>query len=125
MNLKEARQNYTDLSSILSTVNRQVALAGIAIVWIFVIKNNGIYTVDSKLLLPLGCFVLGLSLDMIQYIYSTAVWGLYSRYKEKSGIKDDEEVSPLKYINWPTIVFFWLKIISVLVGYFLILNIIF
>ncbi|MDN3699337.1 hypothetical protein QWY97_18625 [Vibrio cortegadensis] len=116
MKLEDTRDNYYISTASLSTVTRQLAMAGIAVVWIFVQKSQGSLTIPSELMLPLSLFVTGLGTDLLQYIYSSAAWGVFNRYKELSvSENDDFTVSP--FINWPTNLFFWSKCIVVCFGY--------
>lgn len=118
MRLKDALENYYTFSTSLSNVNRQLCFAGIAVVWVFVVKGeNGSHELPSELIFPLGCFVLGLALDLCHYISATIVWGLYHRNKEKCGVSPETEFGAPHIINWPAILFFWAKVISTLIGY--------
>lgn len=123
MKLKDAREHYYTFSSKLSDVNRKLCYAGIAVVWIFVIKDSrGSFTFPNELLLPLGCFVLGLSFDLLQYVFSSASWGIFHRVKEKSGIGEDAEFEAPALINWFPNIFFWSKASASLVGFGILLK---
>ncbi len=123
MKLKDALENYYTFSASLSNVNRQLCFAGIAVIWVFVIKNdNGAHTLPSNLIFPLGCYVLGLAFDLSHYIAASITWGLYHRHKEKSGISPDTEFQAPRTLNWPAISFFWLKTLCTFVGYVALLK---
>ena len=118
MNLRDARENYYTFTSILSNVNRQLCFAGIAVVWILVIsKNGGGHSLPVNLPLPLWCFVLGLSFDLVHYIIASASWGIFHRHMERTGLSEDSDFQAPSWINWAPIVFFVLKVLSTLVGY--------
>lgn len=118
MNLKDAQGYYTRHSTSLSAVCRQLAFAGIAVVWIFVNKDGGQYSIPNDLLFPLTCFVVGLAFDLLQYFYASAAWGIYSRLKElELGDNSTNDFLAPRWINWPTILFFWLKAIALITGY--------
>jgi hypothetical protein len=122
LKLADSSAVYARHSTSLSTVNRQLAFAGIAVIWIFVIKKDGQITIDDELLFPLGCFVLGLTFDLLQYMYASAIWGYFNRQKElDSNITIESDFTAPRIINWPTITFFWLKSCSVITGYICIL----
>ncbi len=122
MKLDESRTYYTRHSTSLSTVSRQLAFAGIAVIWIFVVKEDGQITINDQLIFPLVCFVIGLTFDLLQYIYASAAWGYFNRQKElDSNISKDTDFTAPRIINWPTIVFFWSKSISIIIGYICIL----
>lgn len=123
MNLEEARQHYYSHSGSLSAVNRQLCFAGVAVVWVFSIEGaNGDHSLPAELFFPLGCFVLGLAFDLSQYIVASASWGIYQRYKEKTGIGEDEQFGVPREINWVPNVFFWLKSTATLTGYVSLLS---
>ncbi len=118
MNLEDARQHYYSHSNSLSSVNRQLCFAGVAVIWVFSVEGtNGAHSLPGELLFPLGCFVLGLAFDLCQYIVSSASWGLYQRHKEKTGIGEETQFGAPKQINWIPIFFFWLKPTATLFGY--------
>ncbi|ACH66340.1 hypothetical protein VFMJ11_1064 [Aliivibrio fischeri MJ11] len=121
MKLEDTRNNYYTHTGSLSAVCRQLAMAGIAVVWIFVQKESGKISIPAELVSPLIFFIIGLALDLLQYMYSSAAWGIVNRVKEIRLTEDDEfKVNPI--INWPTNIFFWAKSISVIVGYFSLLK---
>ena len=118
MELKDAREHYYTYSGKLSDVNRQLCFAGIATVWIFVIKDsNGNFTFPNELLLPLGCFVFGLFFDLLQYFVSTVSWGIFHRIKEKGNIGEEAEFVAPPSINWTPNIFLYLKVCATLFGF--------
>lgn len=123
MRLSESRDIYNRHTTSLSTASRQLAFAGIAVVWIFVSKVNGAFVIEEALVWPLFLFVSGLASDLLQYMWASAAWGVYSRRKEldESITKDSEFLAP-KEINWPTIGFFWVKSALVILGYILLMK---
>ena len=124
MKLKDAREHYYTHSGKLSDVNRQLCFAGIATVWIFVIKDSsGNFTFPNELFLPLGCFVFGLFFDLLQYFVSTVSWGIFHRIKEKENIGEAAEFVAPPSINWATIVFLCLKVCATLIGFGVLLYI--
>lgn len=124
MKLEEARQHYYAHTGSLSSVNRQLCFAGVAVVWIFSVKEpSGAHSLPSDLLFPLVCFVLGLAFDLCQYVVASASWGLYQRHKEKSGISESEDFRAPREINWVPNLFFWLKPSATLIGYVSLLRI--
>lgn len=126
MKLSDALNNYYAFSASLSTVNRQLCFAGIAVVWIFVLEgDSGEKILPSGLIFPLGAFVVGLGFDLMHYVSASLIWGLYHRHKEKSGISAEADFGAPHYINWPAIGFYWLKVVSCLVGYVSLLKVIF
>ncbi|MFY0676786.1 MAG: hypothetical protein JXR18_05825 [Neptuniibacter sp.] len=125
MKLSEYRDNYYDLSSRASAVSRQIAFAGIAIVWIFKEGdvNERTLSLPHELLLPTIFLILSLAGDLLQYMTGAAIWGTYCRYKEvKCGTGTDPEFAVPVWINWPTLFFFWGKVLSVITAYYLLFS---
>jgi hypothetical protein len=121
--LTDSRAYYTRHSTSLSNVSRQLAFAGIAVIWIFVLRKDGQVTINDQLILPLGFFVAGLAFDLLQYMYASAAWSYFNRKKElDSSIDENTEFTAPRIINWPTITFFWFKSITVMLGYITILR---
>ena len=122
MKLKDARDLYYFFSGKTSDIVRQLALAGVAIVWLFKVDVAGIPKVPAALILPLSLIVGGLALDLLHYAVATCLWGVYQRRKEKAGTKDDEEFLAPRQFNWPALVLFTGKILLVGSAYFLLLR---
>lgn len=122
MNLSGYRETYYGFSGSASAVTRQAAFAGIALVWIFNTRGDETITLPQELLWPTLFLVACLACDLLQYIYSAAIWGFYHRHLEKSGLKEDEEIAAPKFFNWPGIGLFWGKHVFVLFGYYGLLS---
>jgi hypothetical protein len=122
MKLPEYRQTFYDLSGKVSELTRQLAFAGIAIVWIF--KKDAAadkLTIPGALMLPLLLLVLSLASDILQYFAGTAIWWLFYRLMEMRGFTDEEELG--KHSPWleaPIWLFFLLKFFLLIVAYFFI-----
>ena len=117
MNINDARENYYTFSGSLSSVCRQLAFAGIAVCWVFAIKNETGYTIDKTLVIAMTFFVVGLTFDLFHYFYASFAWGLFTRYKEKQQLDIDESFFAPRWINWPSIFFFWIKPLAMISGY--------
>lgn len=125
MKLKTARESYDYYSETASEVARNLAFAGIAVVWLFTVVTDGNLMLSGKLLFGIFFFVLSLALDLLHYAISALIWGAYARMHEHEGSGDSKIVrpndadipDPPNFVNWPALAFFWLKIISVAVGY--------
>jgi len=110
----------------VSELIRQIAYAGIAIIWIFRTTNN---TILDSLVLPAILLILALLLDLIQYISNHVKFRrLAIKTKEalgKQGIPDDKqgdfhmEIPPNFHLF--SHVLFWYKIILVFASYIIIL----
>lgn len=111
--LKIAKDYHTKQASDL---NRNLAFAGIAVVWIFVALKNQSLFIPHSLLFSLLLFVSSLFFDLMQYIFLSISWSLIYRKKEKVA-KDNIKfrVSPI-YANIGY-VFFFIKIFLNLIAY--------
>ncbi|MEZ5919099.1 MAG: hypothetical protein R3D66_04055 [Alphaproteobacteria bacterium] len=125
MKLKDARDNYYTFSASLSGVSRQLCFAGIAIIWVFSVDgDNGQHFLRKDLMFPLGFFVLGLALDLMHYIAASAIWGMFHRIKEKSGVGEKKDFGAPRWINWFPCICFWGKALSTIIGYVILLSMI-
>lgn len=122
MKLKDARDNYYFYSGKTSDLVRQLALAGIAVIWIFKFDVQGIPKIPEALSWPLTLIVLGLAFDLLQYAVATAIWGVFQRNKELSGTDEETAFLAPRQFNWPAITFFTLKTLSVIVAYVCLLR---
>lgn len=119
MKLKDIRDAYSTKSTSASTVSRQASFAGIALIWVFKTQYGNTLVLPNDLLLPSLFFALSLAFDLLQYISSSAIWGVFNRIKEREyGPNYEGDIGVSKYLNWPAIFFFWGKLLFVLIGYF-------
>ena len=118
MKISDIRDEYRKSSGNVSERVKQLAFAGIGVIWIFRVgdKNGGIFY-SPQMLWPLLMFVASLACDLLHYLYKTLVAGfLNSRYYAKYGDNDkDVFVSP----RWgrPAAFFFWTKALLTISGY--------
>ncbi len=120
MILKDARNAYDYYSGKLSDVVRQLAFAGIAVIWIF--KNGAsVIPFDERLVWPLRFLVGALACDLLHYVYASLAWGRFAHMHGKDGTKDADEVEPDEKINWTSLVFFWFKAFLCVISYALLL----
>lgn len=124
MKLKDTREAYYFYTGKTSEIIRYLGLAGIAIIWIFRFESASAISLPRNFLLPTILLIIGLGLDLLQYLAGSIIWGIYSRIKEKSGIKQEEFEAP-RQINWLNLFLFWLKIVPIVLAYILILRILF
>ena len=124
MILQDAKTAFYEASDTLSENTRKLLFAGIAIVWIFKSGDKTAAGIgfSSSLILPLAAFVVGLVLDMLQYLYKTIVWWLYYNYKHRKKFADEAQIVPPSMINVITFVFFYLKVAVCAWGYFYVLK---
>lgn len=85
MKIKVAREAYYGSSATCSTTIRQLGLAGIAVIWLLAggLQTSGVNL--TKLLLSAGLLiVIGLFLDLAQYVWTTARFAVWTRKEEKA-----------------------------------------
>lgn len=121
MKLEEVRAAYYEATGKTSEIVRNLGFAGIALVWIFKTGADGNQTIPGNLLLPAILIVIGLTLDLCQYVARSVIWGLYNRIKEGRGVTDEQQFEAPGYINWLPLFFFWSKIICIIVAYILLI----
>ena len=121
MKLSEARDCYYSFSGSASATARQIAFAGIAVVWVFnQPQADHPIGLSSELALTLLLLCASLAADLLQYTLSTAIWGFYARYKEKElrhRFHEDPNIEPPPSLNWPGIAMFWLKLFLLFSAY--------
>ena len=93
-------------------------------VWIFRGNTPNGAVIPERLLCALGLFVLALSFDLLQYIAGVITWQTFCQYKERSLEKpeDNPELTAPSWVNFPAMTLFWLKILSVIVAYVIVLT---
>lgn len=122
MKLSEARDAYYTHSGNASTCARQLAFAGVAVVWIFNDKiPNQPISLPRVLTIVVLALVATLAFDLLQYILASLMWGAFARGHEKNSEShrrhDDPDVDVPAWINWPALFCFWLKLVSLVVAY--------
>lgn len=121
MKLSEYKNDYYVFTGKLSDINRQIAFAGIALIWIFK-KSDGInISICGELVLPTIFLASSLAFDMFQYIYQSITWAIFYRYHEKKTTEDIDVVAPI-YLNYASWVLFSIKILLVIFSYFFIIR---
>jgi len=120
MKLTYVRGSFDAFSGKVSDLSRQLALAGIAIIWIFKIDNKVRFNLPNDLYWPLYFLCLSLLTDLFQYIYGTIAWGIVLRNCGKDEDDDNLKVSPR--INTPTWILFMLKVLLLLISYYYLLK---
>jgi hypothetical protein len=106
----------------LSDINRQMAFAGIALIWIFKETDGTEVYICHELILPSIILALALGLDLFQYIYQSIAWGIFHRYHEKKANNKDIDLLAPSSMNYPSTILFILKVLSVIVAYYFIIR---
>ena len=121
MKLSGYLQDYYFYSGKTSDVARQLAFAAIAIIWVFRYTDGPNQILPGKLVLAAFFVALSLGFDLFQYIAGSLIWLIFHRVKEKHGVKADDEIKASPWLNKPILFFFIAKIVSLILGYILIL----
>lgn len=115
---------YEDYSGKLSDIVRSLAFAGIAIIWIFRATSKETIGIPEELITPLVWLALCLAFDLFHYLSGTFIWGIFV-YWQSSKNKDSEndpDLLPSHLWETPIHLFFFFKILAVLVAYWLIIK---
>jgi hypothetical protein len=115
--LAEARESYYELTGKASDAVRQLAFAGIAVIWVFKTGDGAAVKVPDALLLPGLLLVAALFADLLQYVIAALLWGRFARTRERRGVLPGDEVEADRAINWPALALYYLKIVLVLSAY--------
>ena len=105
--LSDYKVTYEEASSKVSDLSRQMAFAGIAIIWIFRQTDQSVPLICKELIPPLIFFITTLTFDIFQYIYKTIAWYLFFRSREKKTKKKnpDPPTQARPIMNRPTCIF--------------------
>jgi hypothetical protein len=115
--LQGYREAFYTFSGKASDLNRQLAFAGIAIIWLFKKEPVSGLTVPRELVFPGLLIVSSLAVDMLQYTIASVLWRWFYRSKEKLNISEEKDIKHGVWWERPIWIAFWLKIILVLSAY--------
>ena len=119
--LSEYKNDYYYFTGKLSEINRQIAFAGIALIWIFKNGENSNLKIENELILPAILIVLSLAFDIFQYIYQSITWSIFYTYYNRKNKSEEKKIKSPEYLNYPSWFFFIVKVILVLLAYWKIL----
>jgi hypothetical protein len=120
--LQDYRDDFYTFSGKASDISRQLAFAGIAIIWLFKKDALPALSIPHELLVPGILILFSLALDLFHYCLASLIWRLYYRSKEKSGTSEDEELQHSVWLERPLWFLFVAKIILVLLAYLWIIR---
>ncbi len=121
MSLRDIWNQYADYTKAASDSARQLALAGIAVVWLFKVDAGASVHLDRGPLWAGIAFVLSLACDLLQSVTGTIVFLSLGNLRER-GPKSEQNADYPEHILRPIDLFFWAKIILVLAGYGLLVG---
>src|SRR5262245_46686251 len=122
MKLSEYQRTYYEFSGKASDVARQLAFAGIAIVWLFKVDSANSIGIPENLILASVLIAGSLTCDLLHYVVGSMVWKGYYRHFERKGASQEEDLPDHSlWLERPIAAAFWVKIFLLLCGYILIL----
>jgi len=89
MKLSDAWNNYYAYTGKASEITRSLALASLALVWIFKDTNGQL---PKILFLPSTLAILALACDLAQYVAGSIAWGGFARSKDAAAKTLEEEI---------------------------------
>ena len=119
LSIEEGYDTVDKASSTASELNRKLAFAGIALIWVFKTEGGGRQIVPAELFLPGMLIAICLALDMLQYIVKSELWRIATKKAEGSK-KTKFKVSSA--IGITVDIFFWLKIATNVAAYVLLIR---
>lgn len=124
--LDKYREYHFEATTKVSENTRTLAVSAIAVIWLFKVKSAGAYQIPHELQLPLILVVCALSLDFLQQLYRSIAWHIFFRRKERDltqgKITEESEIYADSSINWISYTFFYLKTITIVAAYYLLLQ---
>jgi hypothetical protein len=115
--LQDYRNDFYTFSGKASDLNRQLAFAAIALIWLFKKDIGQQPTISSSLIYPAIFVVISLVLDMLHYCVASIVWRSFYRSKEKQHVGERRNLQHSVWLERPIWIIFVLKILAVVIAY--------
>jgi hypothetical protein len=112
---------YDRYNQAVTDLCRQIAYAGIAVIWVFRVSAGGLNKLPRNLFIAGFLLVLCLFLDFCQNVAGSLLYDAYGRRKEKEIGNNEERFLQPNWLLWPMDLFFFAKVGALVVGYVLIL----
>lgn len=94
------KNNISRVSTNVSSILRQLILAGIGIVWMFkIIDKDGAIQIDAHLLVALGAFVLAVTVELLHYLIEILLNAYYLTEKRKN-VEMPTYLSGVSWLLW-------------------------
>lgn len=119
MNLDKTNDQIAYYSSKASEISRQLSFGGLAVLWLFIYKEESGPEITSWLaLLSAVCFILSIMLDLSHNLFSARAWtNLHQKKEIEVNFKMDQSFTytadDLKTTNY----FYWSKHTLLAIGY--------
>tara|TARA_R110000765_G_scaffold171343_1_gene276232 strand:- start:725 stop:1153 length:429 start_codon:yes stop_codon:yes gene_type:complete len=124
--IDDYKKDYEYFTGKASDINRNLALAGVAIIWIFKTTSETGIAIPNQLISPLVWLIVSLGLDLLQYIAGGLIWLIFYRYQEQR--IDKKKIKAKKNIKAPPILpgilhfIYWSKLTANIIAYFLLFK---
>lgn len=118
--IEDYLEEFYTFTAKASDVSRQLALAGIAIIWIFKNPDGSDKVIPQELTKPTFFLVSSLGVDLIQYLVGAIIWGLFFEYKEWQVNKkkvENKNITAPNLFSWTITSLFFIKIALMLTAY--------
>lgn len=121
--LDDYLEDYAYYTGKASDINRSLALAGVAIIWLFRNTGDGQPLFPLSLLHPLFFLVVSLGLDLMQYFFGSASWGIFYEYnfwrRKKKKISEEKaaDLEAPNALSVPITLLFFAKIVCMTIAY--------
>jgi hypothetical protein len=118
--IEDYREDFYAFTGKASEVNRQLALAGIAVIWIFKNPENSLKLLPQELYKPLLFLIISLTIDLLQYVLGAIIWGIFFEIKEhqvNKNIINNDNINAPNLLSWIITLLFFLKIIAMIIAY--------
>ena len=117
--LTEWKKDYTDATTKASDISRNMALAGIAAIWVFKNTDNQPIIPDA-LVFPLLLLVIALLLDFTQYFIKGWIWYIFFKIYErkvKKGTAIEHDIEAPEILPGIINIFYLVKFIPLVWAY--------
>jgi hypothetical protein len=121
MKLDAIKECYHYYSGKASDLVRQIAFAGIGIIWIFKIDQSGTPILSHEFIMPIALLLAALFFDFFQYFYGSVLYDASYRWREsqkqKGNLKEDHNFKTWPKLLWPMDACFYLKSVLLIAAY--------
>src|SRR5688500_13649158 len=117
----QAQKAYADYTTQASAIVRNLAFAGIAIVWLFRYQQGDSTRLPADLARASFALVLALAFDLAQYVLGGIVWGVANSKATADGKGPKDPIVTHRRMTWPMNYCYVTKIALVGLAYALIL----
>lgn len=118
MDLEDLRRDHDEFTGKASDVARQLAFAGIALVWIFRSGEGREASLPAALLFPTVLLVSALAADLLQYFLGSVVLGFYVAARERQlGPLSKKQFENPAWLPWTADILWFVKCGLVIAAY--------